>query len=355
MVDNAQAEDSSDDRLLKPEINIQSDQQHATDQCSHLTNRKLMVWFALLAAIACIGLLMPMPVSGRWAEAFGDLFHAPLFGLLAFVSIWLLCRWYPTTSGKRLVARASFVAIIWVAAGIGIEWIQQQIGRSASWHDVYSNTLGILAATGWFAALILKHQHPKRWIAMRSLQASCVVLFIFAWWAPAKTLWDSFAAQRQFPLLSSFEKSVESERWYCHECTSAISNQFATDGMHSLRVEFPKHPHPSVTLSGFPPDWSSARSLELDVKLDSHSSEPLEVWINVMDVHFANYDSDVFRMPLTIHPGLPRHVSIPIEKIAAGPVERDLDIKKIHFVGVQSFEVDVPVTVFIDRVRLMMN
>ena len=125
-----------------------------------------VAWLGLAGVlIALAGLLTPIPHQNRTTGAIGDLAHAPLFGCLLAGTLLVLDRLQPqpgVTIVHRLLGRIVPAALFWIAAGVGIEWLQSQLGRTASWHDAIANTLGIAAAS--VAAVGLSHRPVPRWL-----------------------------------------------------------------------------------------------------------------------------------------------------------------------------------------------
>jgi len=96
-----------------------------------------------IAAVIVWLSLTPSPPQIDFEQ--GDkLGHFAAYGTLMF---WF-CLLY-----TRRASRIAY-ALLWIAMGIGLEFVQGQLGyRTFEVYDMYANTLGV--ALGWAAALML--------------------------------------------------------------------------------------------------------------------------------------------------------------------------------------------------------
>jgi VanZ family protein len=104
----------------------------------------LIVWLSLTPS--------PPQIDIEQGDKLG---HFAAYGTLMF---WF-CLLYP-----RRRTRIAY-ALLWIAMGIGLEFIQGQLGyRTYDVYDMYANTIGVLI--GWAAALLFHKALP----AARSLR-----------------------------------------------------------------------------------------------------------------------------------------------------------------------------------------
>lgn len=98
--------------------------------------------WAIAALIAWLSLTpSPPQIDIEHGDKLG---HFAAYGTLMF---WF-CLLY-----RHRVSRIAY-ALLWIAMGIGLEFIQGQLGyRTYEVYDMYANTLGVLL--GWAAALML--------------------------------------------------------------------------------------------------------------------------------------------------------------------------------------------------------
>ena len=96
--------------------------------------------------LVAVLLLTPLPVLGRLSTAIGDLVHAPMFAVLAFLTLWSWQAITPRTRWTGLIARTIVVWAVLSMFGLGMEFLQDRFGRSFSRHDVIANSLGCITA-----------------------------------------------------------------------------------------------------------------------------------------------------------------------------------------------------------------
>lgn len=315
----------------------------------------VLVAIGLLVA-AVVSLLIPLPFTGRIAVSIGNLAHAPLFGSLTLVALSLLQQVRPLKNLPSLWVRCGIVALSLFTFGIAMEVLQKYSGRSAAWHDVMANGMGILAAACLFFAWQLPRMRPAvRWLPRALLTAAGVCLGI-ASWTPLAMLYDVAALHRDFPLLASFESSSELQRWYFRECQPQLTRQGATDGSYAMALAMQPTTYPAATMIEMETDWSAMKTLELDVTLDAaYPKASVEFIVKVVDAVHQSDDRDTFRSQWTLRPGQPQHIRITREEIVNGPDTRQLDLTKIQFVDLIVVDPKVTATLRIDALRLTLR
>lgn len=236
-----------------------------------------------------VGLLMPLPLHGRFWSLAGDLAHGPLFMLLAFCGLSFfqtLYRWWwakteytndePTRDGYaedeekgRQSSRpplpwwSAIALTVCIIAGSAVtEYLQQFSGRKMAMHDLHANAMG--AAAGLIVFLAIR---------LRRVTLRCVV-FMFAFaivlygiYPALRGVWDCIAFHHRFPRLASFESRQEKQRWYYRSAWTGLVQQHVTDGDLAMRVDMVPRPEdpPGMTLVEGPHDWSHYRYVEFDV------------------------------------------------------------------------------------------
>ncbi len=312
----------------------------------------------LVFLLAVIGLVMPVPFQGRVAVAAGDLAHAPLFGGIALILLWLLERFRPVAAlpFREWVGRSVLVFLILFAFGAGMELVQNVMGRHAAFHDAVANGLGILAAILCFWAWQLSRRNAKsRWIP-RSMFLAAGFLLAIAWWTPAVILWDVAKVRRDFPMLASFESEIELQRFFFRECRPRLTRRDATDQLYAMEITFAPTSYPAATLFEMQPDWSAAEKLELDVVLDeSYSGESVEFMVKVVDSHHSDDHADTFRQSFRLKRGIPTHIEIDREELVNGPDTRPLDLSSIRYVDLLVLRPGETTKVRVDSLRLALQ
>ncbi|CAD77631.1 conserved hypothetical protein [Rhodopirellula baltica SH 1] len=336
-----------------------------------------LIWLALPGCflVALVGLLVPMPVSGRMAGSIGNMVHAPLFAGLTMLTLVLLQIMRPQPFGSSVwIKRLLFIAATLFVAGILVELLQGTIGRSASVHDAIANGLGILAASAWFVASGMSSS-----VGRRSLQLLGAIFIGLTWWGPLEIIRDCLKVESDFPRIASFETPVEITRWHFNRGRRGRTTSNVTDGEFALRWSPKDAPHPAMTLLEVASDWSDVETLELDIVLitkvtatdadqqvasdpvasgpvasgpvgdDPAPSDPIaadpatsspaapdrtwEVIVKVIDEGHEDYHDDVAKHYVTLRSGEPQHVIFPRQSMIDGPKHRQLDMTRIKMVS----------------------
>ncbi len=297
---------------------------------------------ALLLVVVLAVLLVPLPRASRAIHALYDLGHAPLFGVLSV----LLFLW-----GRPRLPRNDIVAalLVWLfasAMGVAVEYAQSFLGRNASWRDAAANMFGAAAFLMWAVSW--------KWKSRRLRIPACVIgiaCLAAAWMAPAREMADTILQHRDMPLLASFERRMEFSRWIWPEENSKIgqSTSWATDGSHSMAVNFQPAKYPSVSLYWPVEDWSPYQSLTFDIMLTG--DEPLPLVVKIEDVDHNGEVNDRYHARIILKPGLnsPR---IRLAEVAIAPHGRTMDLRRIKRVQFFTVNLEKPRVLFLDNVRL---
>ena len=305
---------------------------------------------------AAIGLLVPLPFGGRITPAIGDMVHAPLFGFLTLVSSVFWNRVRPLGKHppiKSLVSRTLLCGMIVFLFGIASEIGQTVSGRTAAVHDAFANSSGIFTVTALIVTLTLaKRGEFSSWL-------TCVIVLLsllpvgMSWWNPVATLYDVYRTQRDFPLLSSFERAAELERWHFANSSGELSKRFVHDGRYSLRADYAPSEHPTVTLFDIPGDWNAMDALSLSLTLsEKHVAESVRVAVQVIDSDHSPMFTDVYRREWILHRGRTLLAKIPCSDLRDSSGDL-LDLGRIRYLDVQLVRPELATTVFIDNIRLI--
>lgn len=316
------------------------------------TRSSRLIWLALPGCflVALVGLLVPIPVSGRMAGSIGNMAHAPLFAGLTMLTLVLLQSVRPQPFGSPTwLKRPLLIAATLFVAGVLVEMLQGMIGRSASIHDAIANGMGILAATAWFVA--------GGWsslVGRRALQLLGSVFIGLTWWGPIEIIRDCLKVESDFPRIASFETPLEITRWHFNRGRRGRTTSNVTDGDFALRWTPKDAPHPAMTLLEVASDWSEVESLELDLVLIAEepatptdstevsgpmkpdSTTPDRTWeliVKVIDEDHEDYHHDVAKHVVTLRSGEPQHVVFPRQSMISGPKDRKLDLTRIKMLS----------------------
>ncbi|MEM6692843.1 MAG: hypothetical protein AAF664_25670 [Planctomycetota bacterium] len=328
-------------------------------------NRKVTIAFAaalVIAVLATIALLMPVPSRGRMFPAIGDMVHAPMFAGLTIGMFFGLQILLPTSSIKTIRTRAVVVGFLVLVFGVASEIVQDFFGRSGNLHDAVSDALGISGALCVIVAWTL--HRPT--VAARSTWASkpfCWALVVtgilmigLSWISPVATIHDTLASRREFPLLASFERQAELERWHFRDCSGSLSTQDATLGAQSLEIKFPASQAGNATLFEIKRDWSNAQSLMLEVAVDEKRSCDVNAFVlQIVDQSHGREYRDVFRKEVLIKRGEKQTITIPRQQWISRKSDRPLQLEWIRAINLIITEPSEETVVRVDDIRLSLG
>ncbi len=305
----------------------------------------------VVACLILFGLLVPISQNGRVYTAAGDLVHAPLFGSIAFALLQFAGR-----RNRKLLPLHVALTVALLVAGFGvlIEFAQAYFGRTTSVNDAIANGLGVAAALLYYYAVAL-HVSARR-TSILLLLSSALVL-VAAWRAPMAVIADVIKAQRDFPVLASFDSSVEFGRFYFDHCQPKLTRVDAADGQYAMEVAFSdKTKYPMFWLHEFVTDWSDVASLQLDLMLDqTYSLDSLRLVIKVVDQSESDQQQSHFARTVELIPGVGQQITISREELLAGPAGRALQLSKIATIEWIAIEPQRPATVRIDAISVMLQ
>ncbi len=294
----------------------------------------------VFAVLLAVGLVAPMPFGGRTYGVIFDMLHGPAFALFAAILVFVLPK--RTTRQKLLV-----VVGVWfflVGGGVLAEIIQSFIGRSASWHDIAANTLGVTAGLLWATTRGTQSRPLRGW----ATAVSILLLMAAAARAPF-ILTDCLMQRFDKPILASFESRLEMTRWKTHDCRISRASDHATHGQSSLRMDLDEAVYPGIASRSLLHDWSDYEALAFDITVDE--GPPLELVIKLQDALHDCDPSDRFEKIFRLGPGT-HAIEIPLAAVAQAPRDRALDLTRVT--GVQFFLIntDRPRVLHLDNLRL---
>lgn len=301
-------------------------------------------WLILAAAgLVAAVLFFDLPSRPRILAVLNDAAHAPVFGALALVLLVALRR-----AGMQDPWRSAGLAwLMTVVAGIVIESIQAQIGRDASWRDVYVDGLGALCALGLgmgWPALGLSDSSttasPKG--PRRAALALVAVSALLASYPVAEAIAAYALRWQRFPALAAFDAPLD---LYFAQPVSARLQRVQLpheltrpgDGV-ALRVESTGGRWPGWSHSEPAADFADYQTLHVEVANPGHV--PLRLVVRVHDeAHDQRYE-DRFNEPFSIAPVSRQVLSMPLAEVAEGPRDRKIDLERIA--GIVVFAPDLP-------------
>lgn len=289
----------------------------------------------LIAVIATLGIVLLgrlPPTTVLW-QVLGDFAHFP-----AFVLITTLLLRHEFQRVTPLAWHSMLrIAGLALAFGIGIELVQNLIGRDASLEDVATDLLGIMAALGGFLAWQGQRTGGIQALAGGGILAA--VSTIVAAFPVVDTLAAYQARQTQLPVIAQFSStrdlrfispqhaSLELRAW------SQGTSQAEADAA-ALWATFAAGPWPGVIFHEPEPDWSGYRTLVID--LANPDAVPFEGLVRIHDHAHNEQLEDRLTRDFTIPPMNGLRLALPLEAIAATPSGRRLDLTGIDGIMISS-------------------
>ena len=136
--------------------------------------------------------------------------------------------------------------------------------------------------------------------------------------------------------------------WQCGKWFER-SQEHATSGEYSLRVELPPGQYPGIRFNGIKKDWSENKYLKMDVF--NPSKEQLVFHIRIDDLKSGWDYAKRFDYNFALKPGM-NHLSLSTDSIKTNAGQRPLELKNI-----ERFMVFIPnnrqrIELFLDNIRL---
>jgi hypothetical protein len=151
-------------------------------------------------------------------------------------------------------------------------------------------------------------------------------------------------------ILFDFESDSELDRfhWECHTLFS-LSDEHATHGRKSLKLELFPSNYPGLTPILATHDWRKYKMFSFDVYNTQEKVIPLAVRIDDSkdDLEYANRYNKTFYL----QPGA-NTISIPMNTLVTSGTKRELDLKRIYAVLVFMVGTNEKVVLYFDYIRL---
>jgi VanZ family protein len=182
------------------------------------SSRRLLVFAFVIAAIALMGLLAPMPRAwhNRLGTSVADMMHVPAFAILTSLALAIVNRFLSQRFAVHL-----FVTGVVIAAGAAVEVAQSVLGRSASIHDLIANSAGAIAA------LLIRVSLGSDTIFKRFCRVVAVCLLLVASAGPCLSILDDLNQRKTPDALGAFATRTEFERWFSyHAKPRRVANPF---------------------------------------------------------------------------------------------------------------------------------
>jgi len=303
--------------------------------------RKLLQYVGPAVLVAALVLPFPNALDKEAWQPLLGLAHVPVFAALG---VWLMACF--DVFGER----RSGVLTLLMLAGLAViaELVQPLLGRHGDLADALAGITGaVIAVTGWRIWKSRRSPMVRSLHALLSLGLAIAVLWpsllrIGAFW------WQAHSV----PVLADFESSLEQQIWRPYPpgaTATADCPGGATHGIRSLALGTTPGVYSGVRYQANDRDWVGYDRLVLDIYLPSDGPR-LSIRIDD-DGDTTDYHSR-FNQALELKPGWNR-VSIPLAEVAAGPVDRSLNLGAIRQLLVFAVPAESSSGLFcLDHVRL---
>jgi hypothetical protein len=269
--------------------------------------------------------------------------HLFLFGLISLGILRLIgMRTWPNPD-KILYFRSGITTFF---LGFLSECIQTQIpNRTFGLNDIFSDTMG--AATFLVLAYTFQNGSMRRTrIILRSVALSIMVIMAYP---VCITAIDSRNMARDFPILSSFESTLESSRWKNIESSSKRMKIHATDGIYSYQTRLHPGMFPGISLGYMMSDWRGYQELSFDTFLEG--TKPLNIIVRINDKEHNDEYHDRYNKQFTLQPGR-NHTSVVLNDVRKAPQGREMDMADLSIICIFAYNLDELRVVYFDNFRL---
>jgi len=269
--------------------------------------------------------------------------HLPLFGVVALVILWILNKGsWPCTEKKKYIT-AAFITIL---LAILTECIQVFTpDRYLELGDILNDTIGAVTFLTFVYSLQsnLSVSLKARYMGASVLLMALPTIPIFV------AALDTWNIEREFPLISSLETSIEMDRWSSKESAMSRTRLYATDGEYSLKVNLYPGIYPGISMDYLHNDWRGYGNLCFDVFLEG--STPLEITVRINDRKHNDEFTDRYNKGFRLHPG-DNHISIRLGDVKNAPRGRMMDMGNITNICIFSYNLKEPRSMYFDNFRL---
>lgn len=198
----------------------------------------------------------------------GDQVHVPLLAALT-----LALYWFGPLRGRLRAA-----ALVAMAAGGAIEFLQILVGRSALFMDFVLDVAGVGITVG---LVLWRGWHRRSGLALMLLIA--LALGGQLYYLPG-VIMGSRHARDVFPVLADFQGLNDRWLWAgTYDANLEFSTDEASGNTTLVLTGGPPSPWPGAQMGHFPPDWTGYSTLKLNVRHRSEGKETVPFIVRVDD------------------------------------------------------------------------
>ena len=310
---------------------------------------------ALLAAVFFLMLFLErfsFNSQSLFLHAARNFGHAPLFGVIAIVILWLL----ELSIGQRTSTLFKYAIALIVTTGLGAfsEYMQYFTSRDADLMDWMFDIAGAASfltvyftidprLSGRERELQRRIRWPLRFTALSILLIAAIPTFI-----GAAASWHRHAV---FPVIHDFNSYLDSrylETTYADVEYVEPPAEWSGHDSQVARITFNSFKYPGLAFNGPFPDWSGYQALTLEVFSPADST--VTVRLMIKDYKVASYN-DRYNGVVEIVPGY-NSIRIPLADIENAPEYRQLHLASIYVMHFFIVEPKQPVVLYLDDLVL---
>lgn len=312
------------------------------------------------ATLALTGILLaavvfaPVPGNTRWMMTLHDTAHAPVFGCLAILSLFLARsreRFRSTSIPRQYLAALGLTALL----GVATEIAQLATGRDASFADIGRDVLGAAAFLVLYAAFDEQIRHAANARRVRSVGVLSAVLLLVILIAPlARAALAYRAREQRFPVLADFSRQFDpyflGQNRAKVELEGMPQRWAASKDEATLRVQFAAEPYPGIEIAEPAPDWRAYATLALDLTNPTDAELRVVLWVS--DARHDYEYVDRLNKVLRIAPQTRNVVRVPVAEVENAPATRRMDLSRIANIALFRAEPADGTEMYLSRVWL---
>ncbi|MBL8269659.1 VanZ family protein [Steroidobacter sp.] len=290
-------------------------------------------WLALLViSILLVAVVFaPVPGDTRWIRTLHNSAHAPIFGCVALLTLFIV-RTQPRFASLALATQYALALAAALLLGILTELLQIPVGRDASVEDALHDVIGAVALLGIFAVFDRRVRAASKASLVRLIAAVVGSAALAVAAAPVTRAAIKYQQRdERFPVLADFTERYD--RYFIFQKSAEFAPatmplQWAgTAGERAMHVNLLDGPYPGLEFIELAADWSHYSTLAVD--LTNPTPLGLQFVLRVHDATHNNQPSDRFGRRFELAPQTRQVIRIPLQDVAAGPRERVLDLRNV--------------------------
>lgn len=294
---------------------------------------KRAYWIALLVIVILLAAVVFAPVPGdtRWIGTLHNSAHAPIFGCVSLLTLFIV-RGHPRFASVGLAGQYALAVAAALVLGILTELLQIPVGRDATVEDAVHDVIGAVALLGIFAAFDSRVRASAHSGVVRVAAASIGVVALAVAVAPVTRAAIKYQYRdERFPVLADFTEQYD--RYFILQQSAKFSPAklptpwASKPAEEALHVELLDGPSPGLDFIEPRPDWSGYATLAVD--LTNPTPLPLQFVLRVHDATHNYQSTDRFNRRFELAPRTRQIIRIPLQDVAAGPSTRKLDLRNV--------------------------